>query len=300
MATLNPYEEARLYTTASEREQWENLATLFSLIVTLDYLELAYVRGGVSEAAYTPACTRLLAQYKTALKLVTAPPTGFGAAATGAGAGAGSSRPPPVQGLDEFMRMYKMDMPAAHHRLLVGIPATIEHGSSSSSSAGAGNGSGGNAAPGPRGTGGHTGIGSANGGHHHHHLANGSTHASPHGLSGGGGGGGTGGANGGGRERAKQVAETTQAFITFTDALKLKLRAKDSLHPLLSELVVCYTRNGESSGAVNEEGRAKMLHWLIQLNQMRASDEIDEEQARQLLFDIEGTYNEWFRSLQDE
>ncbi|KAL9937388.1 hypothetical protein V8E36_003797 [Tilletia maclaganii] len=255
MATLNPYEEARLYTTASEREQWENSATLFSLIVTLDYLELAYVRGGVSESAYTPACTRLLAQYKTALKLVMQP--GGAGYAGPAGMALAGSRPPAVHGLDDFMRMYNMDMPAAHHRLLVGVPATVEHGSTSlSHSNGAGSTTTGNL--------------SANGG----------------GTS-------------SGRERVKQVAETTQAFITFTDALKLKLRAKDSLHPLLSELVVCYTRSGEGNGGVDEEWRAKMLHWLIKLNQMRASDEIDEEQARQLLFDIEGAYNDWFRSLQD-
>ncbi|KAE8215586.1 hypothetical protein CF327_g1147 [Tilletia walkeri] len=259
MSTLNPYEEARLYTTSSEREQWENFATLFSLIVTLDYLELAYVRGGVSESAYTPACTRLLAQYKTALKLVVSSgQAGFGG---GGPHGVGGSRPPAVEGLDEFMRMYKMDMPAAHHRLLIGVPATVEHGSSShnqSSSSSNPNNSSSN----------------------HNQHPNGSPMPS-------------------GRERAKQVAETTQAFITFTDALKLKLRAKDSLHPLLSELVVCYTRSGEGAGAVNEEGRAKMLHWLIKMNQMRASEEIDEEQARQLLFEIEGAYNEWFRSLQD-
>ncbi|CAD6893885.1 unnamed protein product [Tilletia controversa] len=255
MATLNPYEEARLYTTSSEREQWENFATLFSLIVTLDYLELAYVRGGVTEAAYTPACTRLLAQYKTALKLVLGSPS--------SAALQGRSRPPPVEGLDEFMRMYKMDMPAAHHRLLIGVPATIEHGNNNPSDSRAPN----------------------------QHNNNGTNHNH------------NGGPNGGpmpsGRERAKQVAETTQAFITFTDALKLKLRAKDSLHPLLSELVVCYTRSGEGAGSVNEEGRAKMLHWLIKMNQMRASEEIDEEQARQLLFEIEGAYNDWFRSLQD-
>ncbi|KAK0544026.1 Vacuolar protein-sorting-associated protein 28 [Tilletia horrida] len=286
MATLNPYEEARLYNTASEREQWENLATLFSIIVTLDYLELAYVRGGVSEAAYTPACTRLLAQYKTALKLVTQPLlAGPSSSSTGVGSAnflAGGSKPPPVQGLDEFMRMYNMDMPAAHHRLLVGVPATVEHGAASSSSPSGLNSAGMSSASQP------------NGGAHFTANNGGS-------ISNGGQGGSGSGSGGGGssRERAKQVAETTQAFITFLDALKLKLRAKDSLHPLLSELVVCYTRCGEGTGGMNEEARAKMLHWLIQLNQMRASDEIDEEQARQLLFEIEGAYQEWFRSLQD-
>ena len=36
---------------------------------------------------------------------------------------------------------------------------------------------------------------------------------------------------------------------------------------------------------------------LIELNAMKASDEITEEQSRQMLFDIEHAYNEFFRSL---
>ena len=32
---INPYEEARLYTTNAERERWEGLATLFGIIVSL-------------------------------------------------------------------------------------------------------------------------------------------------------------------------------------------------------------------------------------------------------------------------
>ncbi|GAA6007080.1 hypothetical protein JCM10207_001498, partial [Rhodosporidiobolus poonsookiae] len=36
---------------------------------------------------------------------------------------------------------------------------------------------------------------------------------------------------------------------------------------------------------------------LITLNQMRASEEITEEQSRQMLFDVEHAYSEFFRSL---
>lgn len=67
---INPYEECRLYTSNAERERWESMATLFGIIVSLDALERAYVRESVSEAQYGPACTRLLAQYKTISKLV--------------------------------------------------------------------------------------------------------------------------------------------------------------------------------------------------------------------------------------
>jgi len=98
----------------------------------------------------------------------------------------------------------------------------------------------------------------------------------------------------GGAETGKWVAETTSSFITFMDALKLNLRAKDQLHPFLTELMSGYSK---FKGSVEWEGRAKILHWLIELNSMKASDEITEEQSRQMLFDIENAYNEFFRSL---
>jgi ESCRT-I complex subunit VPS28 len=65
------------------------------------------------------------------------------------------------------------------------------------------------------------------------------------------------------RNSPKQPRLTThhtvsQGFITVMDALKLKLRAKDQLHPLLSELMTGYTRFKASS---EWEGRPKILHW---------------------------------------
>ena len=43
-------EEARLYTTNAEREKYESLATLYGIVVALDYLERAYVRDSVTAA----------------------------------------------------------------------------------------------------------------------------------------------------------------------------------------------------------------------------------------------------------
>ena len=45
---MNLDEEVRLYTTAAERERTENLATLYSIVVSLEYLERAYVRDSVT------------------------------------------------------------------------------------------------------------------------------------------------------------------------------------------------------------------------------------------------------------
>ena len=59
-----------------------------------------------------------------------------------------------------------------------------------------------------------------------------------------------------GSETGKWVAETTQSCITFMDALKLRLRAKDQLHPILQELVTGYAR---FKGSKDWEGRGKMV-----------------------------------------
>jgi hypothetical protein len=63
------------------------------------------------------------------------------------------------------------------------------------------------------------------------------------------------------------------------DALKLNLRAKDQLHPFLSDLMAGYSR---FKGSGEWEGRGKILGWLIELNGLRASEEITEEQSRQV------------------
>lgn len=57
--TLNPTsvmtgisldEEVRLYTNNTEREKYNLLATLFGIIVSLEYLERAYVRDSITAA----------------------------------------------------------------------------------------------------------------------------------------------------------------------------------------------------------------------------------------------------------
>ncbi|KAF8959654.1 vacuolar protein sorting-associated protein 28 [Flammula alnicola] len=202
-------EEVRLYTTNSEREKYSTLATLFGIIVALDYLERAYVRDSITAAEYSPACTRLLSQYKTMVKLVGAD----------------------VPSVDDFMKRYRMDNPAALHRIKVGVPATVEHSSEA------------------------------------------------------------------GPETGKWIAETTQSFITFMDGLRLRMRAKDQLHPMLQELVTGYAR---FKGSKDWEGRSRMVSWLITLNGMKASEELTEEQSRQLIFDVEHAYAEFFRSLGGE
>jgi len=79
------------------------------------------------------------------------------------------------------------------------------------------------------------------------------------------------------------------------DALKLRLRAKDQLHPILQELVTGYAwfKGSKGLGRTEQNGWMvrlsptlhflySLLYRLITLNGMKASDEITEEQSRQV------------------
>ncbi|KAK9449171.1 vacuolar protein sorting-associated [Limtongia smithiae] len=227
-------EEARLYRTSAQRDLYESLAEIYAIIVTLDFVEKAYVKDTLPQAEYTAICNRLLAQYATIL------------------------RSPQVAAefgdLDTFRQAYDIEYPSAISRLRIGIPATVEnpvasqpaHQSSFTQSAPS-----------------HTPMQS--------NSTGGSAAAS-----------------------ARAAADATGNFITFMDALKLNYKAKDQLHPLLGELMT-------SLNAVTTrdfDGRAKIIEWLIKLNAMKATDEITDEQARQLLFDIDHAYKAFYKILE--
>ncbi|RUP28573.1 hypothetical protein BC936DRAFT_138715 [Jimgerdemannia flammicorona] len=236
-------EEVRLYTNSKDREKYDNMADLYGIIVMMEHLEKAYIRDSITHEEYTPACTNLIAKYKTALNLV----------------------PDSVPDLEVFMHDYKVPhrvrspaltfshilpvvlksfthsltsqlaCPAAANRLKIGVPATYEHA-----------------------------IGDPN-------------HDSG--------------------KSAKYVAETVQNFITLMDNLKLNFKAVDQLHPVLVDLI--QSLNNVTSLPAEFEGRAKVRKWLIDLNQMKASDEITEEQSRQMLFEMEQAHTEFYRSLSE-
>lgn len=202
-------EDIKLYNTSSEREVYDNQASLYSIIMSLEYLERAFARDSISSHDYTQECNKLLLQFKTASQMVSDP-------------------------LAKFVSAYRLKCPAALRRLEVGIPSTIEHGTSSKQSS----------------------------------------------------------------NNARNVAKIVQEFITVMDALQMNQRATDKLHPLLSELL--QNINGAGFLPPDFKWKEKLRDWLIALNQMKASDELDEEQARELLFDIEKAYNDFQNSLEVE
>mmetsp|Transcript_24194 Transcript_24194/g.40401 ORF Transcript_24194/g.40401 Transcript_24194/m.40401 type:complete len:223 (+) Transcript_24194:156-824(+) len=104
--------------------------------------------------------------------------------------------------------------------------------------------------------------------------------------------------HGGGKDdRAKGVvvAETVQAFITTMDALRLGQRAVDEIQPLVSDVTGTLVRVPQLPG--DFEGLMKMRLWLQKLHDMRAHDEIEEQESRQLLFDLESSYNSFHNFL---
>jgi ESCRT-I complex subunit VPS28 len=90
------------------------------------------------------------------------------------------------------------------------------------------------------------------------------------------------------------IAEATQEFISFLDAVKLGLLSKDQLHPLLSDVIQSVNRVTDK----DFENRGKIVQWLIALNQMKATDELSEQQARELELDIQQAYQGFRRTLQ--
>jgi ESCRT-I complex subunit VPS28 len=63
----NPGKEVKLASSSTERDLYESLAEIYSIIITLDGLEKAYIRDAIPEAEYTETCARLLKQYKSTL-----------------------------------------------------------------------------------------------------------------------------------------------------------------------------------------------------------------------------------------
>lgn len=88
------------------------------------------------------------------------------------------------------------------------------------------------------------------------------------------------------------VMAATENFITFLDALKLNYTTKSALHPLLSEVIQSVNKVTDK----DFEHRGKIIQWLITLNQMRTTEELSEEQAGDLAFDMEQAYN-GFKSM---
>ncbi|XP_072014515.1 vacuolar protein sorting-associated protein 28 homolog [Amphiura filiformis] len=99
------FEEVKLFRNFREREKYDNMAELFAVINTLQWLEKAYIRDAVTPKEYTAACSKLLVQYKAAFKQV---------------------QSDQIPNVEAFMKKYRMDCPAAMERIKEDRPITIK------------------------------------------------------------------------------------------------------------------------------------------------------------------------------
>ncbi|KAL5016531.1 hypothetical protein ScPMuIL_006120 [Solemya velum] len=200
------YEEVKLYRTAREREKYDNMADLYAVVNTLQSLEKAYIKDAIVAKEYTAACSKLLVQYKAAFRQVHSE----------------------FRSIEEFMKKYRLDCPAALERIKEDRPITIKDDKGNTS---------------------------------------------------------------------KCIADIVSLFITVMDKLRLEIKAMDEIHPDLKELNETMSRL--SLLPADFEGREKVKTWLTTLSGMSASEELDEGQVRQMLFDLESAYNAFNRVLHD-
>ncbi|XP_025411713.1 vacuolar protein sorting-associated protein 28 homolog isoform X3 [Sipha flava] len=94
---------------------------------------------------------------------------------------------------------------------------------------------------------------------------------------------------------SKCIADIVSMFITIMDKLRLDIKAMDELQPDLRDLMD--TMNRLSILPADFEGKQKVSDWLTSLSSMNASDELNESQVRQLIFDLESSYNAFNKVL---
>ncbi|KAG8347800.1 putative VPS28 protein [Trypanosoma vivax] len=82
------------------------------------------------------------------------------------------------------------------------------------------------------------------------------------------------------------VLECGQHFITLMDSLKLQQTAVDQLYTLLTDLI----RGLHRVGASEQDFFSRLVQWKEKLDTMKASDELNERDAREFAFALECSY----------
>jgi ESCRT-I complex subunit VPS28 len=98
-----------------------------------------------------------------------------------------------------------------------------------------------------------------------------------------------------GRAEARAVADATHCFIGVMDTVKLDMRAKDQVAPALGDLLLALCK---VSRLPNDfEGTKCVRKWVLRLDEMRASEVLEEEETREFLYEIENAYSTFLASL---
>lgn len=218
-ATANVDEELKLADTSAERDLYESLAEIYSIIITLDALEKAYLRDSIKESEYTETCDRLLRQYKSNLADETV------AAAFG--------------DLERFKAEWDLEVPKATERLKIGLPATVQQAPAQQSRP---------------------------------------LSQQP----------------GSNNNSATHIVSASESFITLFDAVRLNILSKETLHPILVDVIQAVNKVTDR----DFENKGKIIQWLITLNQMRVTDSLTADQAREMQFDLQLAYDGFKATLE--
>ncbi|KAF2807670.1 vacuolar protein sorting-associated protein 28 [Mytilinidion resinicola] len=200
-ANINLDEEVKLSATSAERDLYDSLAEIYSIIITLDALEKAYLKDSIPESEYTETCSRLLKQYKSSL--------------------ADESVAAAFGHLENFKREWDIEAPRATERIRIGLPETTSRQVDPNASA-----------------------------------------------------------------DVTLVVNATENFITLLDAIKMGLAGKDTLHPLLVDIIQSVNKVTDK----DFDNKGKIIQWLITLNQMRIAQKLDEDQLREFQFEMDQAY----------
>ncbi|XP_065369447.1 vacuolar protein sorting-associated protein 28 homolog [Calliphora vicina] len=97
---------------------------------------------------------------------------------------------------------------------------------------------------------------------------------------------------------SKCIADIVSLFITIMDKLRLKMNTMDALHFDVKDLAD--NMNRLSLIPKDFEAKQKVETWLSTLNEMQASDELNDNQVRQFLFDLESAYADFTKLLHSQ
>jgi len=91
------------------------------------------------------------------------------------------------------------------------------------------------------------------------------------------------------------VAQTVQNFITTLDALEMGLKSTDEVQPKVKQLMESLSKNNLPADHKSMETVKK---WLLKLNQMSAAAELNEEECRQIAFDLDDAYHQYYKFVE--
>jgi len=86
----------------------------------------------------------------------------------------------------------------------------------------------------------------------------------------------------------KLIAEIVALFITTLDKLRMDIKSMDELYSDCKDL--CDNLYTLSILPSDFEGRVKVEKWLAILKEMNVSDELSDEQVREMVFDFDAAY----------